>query len=221
MKPYNPIPLDFNYLSHDEMLSRSQQFLEHMIKRRTVRSYSTQTIPEVVITNAIKAAGSAPSGANMQPWHFVVVKDRQTRAKIRKSAEEEEREFYTHRASQEWLDALAPLGTNADKPFLESASFLIAIFLKKFSYSEGSIRLKNYYTTESVGIACGLLISALHYAGVATLTHTPSPMRFLNGILDRPKEERPYLLLVAGLPSPDATVPNISRHELSEIMTCL
>jgi len=221
MKTYNPMPLDFDYLSHEEMLYRSQQFLERMIKRRTVRNYSTAAIPEMVIANAIETAGSAPSGANMQPWHFVVVKDDKIRTQIRQSAEKEECEFYSHRASQEWLDALAPLGTNTDKPFLESASFLIAIFSKKFSYTTDGIRLKNYYTSESVGIACGLLISALHYAGVATLTHTPSPMRFLNRILNRPKEERPYLLLVAGLPSPDATVPNISRYELSEIMTSL
>ena len=155
----------------------------------------------------------------MQPWHFVVVTKPETRTRIRKAAEAEEREFYNHRASKEWLDALAPLGTNEHKPFLESASCLIAIFLKKFSYTENGRKLKNYYPAESVGIASGFLIAALHYAGVAMLTHTPSPMRFLNEILERPKDERPYLLLVAGFPTEDATVPDISRYDLTEIAT--
>ena len=156
-----------------------------------------------------------------QPWHFVVVTKTGTRTRIREAAEAEEHEFYTHRASKEWLDALAPLGTNEEKPFLESASCLIAIFLKKFSYTENGTKLKNYYPAESVGIASGLLIAALHYAGVAMLTHTPSPMRFLNEILERPKDERPYLLLVAGFPTADAAVPDISRYDLKDIATFL
>ena len=155
----------------------------------------------------------------MQPWHFVIVTKPETRTQIRKAAEAEEHEFYTHRASKEWLDALAPLGTNEHKPFLESASCLIAIFLKKFSYTAKGTKLKNYYPAESVGIASGLLIAALHYAGVAMLTHTPSPMRFLNEILERPKDERPYLLLVAGFPTKDATVPDIGRYGLKDIAT--
>ena len=190
-----------------------------MGSRRTVRDYSPRKIPKTVIENAIRTAGTAPSGANMQPWHFVIVTKPETRTRIRKAAEAEEHEFYTHRASKEWLDALAPLGTNEHKPFLESASCLIAIFLKKFSYTANGKKLKNYYPAESVGIASGLLITALHYAGVAMLTHTPSPMRFLNEILERPKDERPYLLLVAGFPMKDVAVPDISRYDLKDIAT--
>ena len=174
-----------------------------------------------MIENAIRSAGTAPSGANMQPWHFVVVTNQDTRCRIRVAAEAEEREFYTHRASQQWLEALAPLGTNEHKPFLVSASCLIAIFLKKFSYDANGHRLKNYYTSESVGIATGLLINALHNAGVATLTHTPSPMRFLNEILERPSEERPFLLLVAGFATEKAMVPDIARLDLAQIMTTI
>lgn len=190
-----------------------------MQSRRTVRDYSSRKIPKAIIENAIRTAGTAPSGANMQPWHFVVVTKPETRTRIRNAAEAEEREFYNHRASKEWLDALAPLGTNEHKPFLESASCLIAIFLKKFSYTENGKRLKNYYPAESVGIASGFLIAALHCAGVAMLTHTPSPMRFLNEILERPKDERPYLLLVAGFPTLDAMVPDIGRYDLANIAT--
>ncbi|HBK75818.1 MAG TPA: nitroreductase family protein, partial [Gammaproteobacteria bacterium] len=178
-------------------------------------------IPPVVIENAIRTAGTAPSGANMQPWHFVVVTNQDTRCRIREAAEVEELEFYAHRASQQWLEALAPLGTNEHKPFLVSASCLIAIFLKKFSYDANGHRLKNYYTSESVGIAAGLLINALHNAGVATLTHTPSPMRFLNEILERPSEERPFLLLVAGFAAEKAMVPDIARLDLAQIMTTI
>ena len=155
----------------------------------------------------------------MQPWHFVVVTRPEIRTRIRKAAETEEHEFYTHRASKEWLNALAPLGTNEHKPFLESASCLIAIFLRKFTYTENGSKLKNYYPAESVGIACGLLIASLHYAGIAMLTHTPSPMRFLNEILERPKDERPYLLLAAGFPTQDAMVPDIDRYDLADIAT--
>ncbi len=202
-----------------EMEQRSATFLAEMRTRRTVRDYSSRKIPQVVIENAIRVAGSAPSGANMQPWHFVLVTRQETRQRIREAAEAEEREFYSHRASQEWLDALAPLGTNEHKPFLESASCLIAVFLKKFSRDGQGRRLKNYYTSESVGIATGMLITALHNAGVATLTHTPSPMRFLNEILSRPADERPFLLLVAGFAAENATVPDIQRQNLSEILT--
>ena len=212
--PYRP-----SCHSDAEMERRTATFLATMRTRRTVRDYSSRKIPQTVIENAIRVAGTAPSGANMQPWHFVLVTRPEIRHRIRKAAEAEEREFYPHRASQQWLDALAPLGTNEDKPFLESASCLIAIFLKKFSRDAEGRRLKNYYTSESVGIATGMLITALHNAGVATLTHTPSPMRFLNDILGRPRDERPFVLLVAGFAAEQATVPDIQRQDLSEILS--
>ena len=212
--PYRP-----SCHSDAEMERRTAAFLATMRTRRTVRDYSSRKIPQTVIENAIRVAGTAPSGANMQPWHFVLVTRPGIRQRIREAAEAEEREFYSHRASQQWLDALAPLGTNEDKPFLESASCLIAIFLKKFSRDAEGRRLKNYYTSESVGIATGMLITALHNAGVATLTHTPSPMRFLNDILGRPRDERPFVLLVAGFAAERATVPDIQRQDLSEILS--
>ena len=214
---YPFIPLTFESLPDEHIIERSNNFLETMSSRRTVRDYSSRAIPPSVIKNAIRTAGTAPSGANMQPWHFVVVTNPGVRTRIREAAEAEEIEFYKHRASAEWLEALAPLGTDQNKPFLESASCLIAIFLKKFSGPKNGKRQKNYYTSESVGIASGMLISALHYSGIATLTHTPSPMRFLNDILERPKDERPYLLLVAGFPERGATVPDIKRHELEHV----
>ena len=212
--PYRP-----SSHSDAEMEQRTAAFLDTMRTRRTVRDYSSRKIPQTVVENAIRIAGTAPSGANMQPWHFVLVTRPGIRQRIREAAEAEEREFYSHRASQQWLDALAPLGTNEDKPFLESASCLIAIFLKKFSRDAEGRRLKNYYTSESVGIATGMLITALHNAGVATLTHTPSPMRFLNDILGRPRDERPFVLLVAGFAAEHATVPDIQRQDLSEILS--
>jgi nitroreductase len=221
MTAYPYIPLDFEPISDETMIKRSESFFRRMKNRRTVRDYSPRQIPQSVIENAIRTAGTAPSGANMQPWHFVVVTQPETRTRIREAAEAEESEFYNRRASKQWLDALAPLGTNEHKPFLESASCLIAVFLKKFSYTETGDKLKNYYTAESVGIAAGILIAALHYAGVTMLTHTPSPMRFLNEILNRPKDERPYLLLVAGFPTHNATIPDISRYDLDDIMTSI
>ena len=221
MTDYPFIPLKSRSYPDEEMIQRSERFLADMQSRRTVRDYSARKIPPIVIENAIRTAGTAPSGANMQPWHFVVVTSQDIRCRIREAAEAEEREFYDHRASQQWLEALAPLGTNEHKPFLESASCLIAVFLKKFSYDANGHRLKNYYTPESVGIATGLLITALHNAGVATLTHTPSPMRFLNEILKRPSEERPFLLLVAGFAEENAMVPDIARRDLAQIMTTI
>jgi len=215
------IGLQFRSYPDEEMVQRSQAFVTELSSRRTVRHYGPRKIPPEVIDNAIRAAGTAPSGANMQPWHFVHVTCADTRRRIREAAEAEERAFYAHRASQQWLDALAPLGTDEHKPFLESASSLIAIFAKKFSYDAKGERFKNYYTAESVGIATGVLITALHHAGVATLTHTPSPMGFLNEILGRPADERPFLLLVAGFPAVDATVPDIQRRDLADIMTTI
>ncbi|WP_444891481.1 nitroreductase family protein [Microbulbifer sp. DLAB2-AA] len=210
-------PLNFTYLDDDEMRRRSSDFFRLMRRRRSVRDFSVKPVPREVIEDAVRAAGSAPSGANMQPWHFVVVENAEVKRRIRLAAEEEEREFYQRRASEEWLNALEPLGTDAHKPFLETAPYLIAIFLKKFSSAENGERLKNYYTAESVGIATGILIAALHNAGVATLTHTPSPMKFLNEILGRPVQEKPYMILVAGLPAEGAQVPAIGRKPLDEI----
>ncbi|WP_444887879.1 nitroreductase family protein [Microbulbifer sp. JMSA008] len=210
-------PLDFTSLDDDEMRRRAGDFFRLMRRRRSVRDFSVKPVPREVIEDAVRAAGSAPSGANMQPWHFVVVENAEVKRRIRLAAEEEEREFYQRRASEEWLNALEPLGTDAHKPFLETAPYLIAIFLKKFSSAENGERLKNYYTAESVGIATGILIAALHNAGVATLTHTPSPMKFLNEILGRPIQEKPYMILVAGLPAEGAQVPAIGRKPLDEI----
>ncbi len=214
---YPFIPLEFDEHDSDSMLAAAQSFYQHVSQRRTVREFSDRPVPREIIDNALLAAGTAPSGANMQPWHFVVVSNPAVKKEIRVAAEVEELEFYTHRASQEWLDALAPLGTDEHKPFLETAPYLIVIFLKKFSFDEAGKRFKNYYTAESVGIATGILITALHTAGLVTLTHTPSPMKFLNKILDRPSTERPYLILVAGYPEDGATVPDISKLPLEDI----
>ncbi len=213
------IPLEFNRQDEESMLQASLEFYQLMSRRRTIREFSQQNVPQAVLENALKAAGTAPSGANMQPWHFVVVQDAAVKKRIREAAEIEERELYEHRASDEWLQALSPLGTDANKPFLEVAPVLIAIFLKKFTVDDSGKKHKNYYTAESVGIATGVLISALHKSGLGTLTHTPSPMKFLGEILQRPAYERPYLLLVCGYPSDDVMVPNIKRRSLDDICT--
>ncbi len=203
------------------MEQSAQAFYQQMAKRRSVRDFSDRPIPQSVLENAILAAGSAPSGANMQPWYFAVVQDPAIKKKIREAAEIEERELYESRASDEWLDALAPLGTDANKPFLETAPALIAIFLKKVTIDDEGVKHKNYYTSESVGIATGMLITALHQAGLGTLTHTPSPMKFLTEILERPSHERPFLLLVVGYPEEGAMVPDIQRLPLDKISTFL
>lgn len=209
--------LEFEEQSPEEMQRAARDFYARIRRRRTVREFSSRPVPLEIIEEALKAAGTAPSGANMQPWHFVVVGNAELKRKIRIAAELEEKEFYEHRASQEWLDALEPLGTNEHKPFLEDAPWLIAVFLKKFSSDAQGRRLKNYYTAESVGIACGLLLSALHWAGLVTLTHTPSPMKFLNELLDRPVDERPYMLIVTGYPAEGAEVPVIGKEPLDRI----
>jgi nitroreductase len=178
-------------------------------------------VPDGVIEDCLRAAGTAPSGANLQPWHFVVVRDAQVKQRIREAAEAEERAFYEGRAPDEWLEALAPLGTDASKPFLETAPVLIAVFGERYGVAADGRRLKRYYVDESVGLATGLLITALHHAGLVTLTHTPSPMGFLRDILGRPRNERPFLLLVVGYPAPDAQVPDIGRKPLEEIATFL
>jgi nitroreductase len=214
------IPLeDYREYPVEEMRERVAAFYADINRRRTVREFSDRPVPRDIIETAIKAAGSAPSGANLQPWHFVVVSGAETKKKIREAAEVEEREFYEHRASPEWLDALEPLGTDSDKPFLETAPYLVAVFLQKYGHLEDGRKVKHYYPVESTGLATGMLITALHQAGLATLTHTPSPMKFLNEILGRPTSERPFLLLVVGYPADDARVPDIHRKELSEFTT--
>jgi len=213
------IKLEYEAPTADVMSQQSATFLSLMQQRRTVRDFSTNDVPESVIKNAIATAATAPSGANMQPWHFVAVSNAETKRNIRIAAEEEERALYEHRASKEWLDALAPIGTDANKPFLETAPWLIAIFSQKFTIDSEGKKHKNYYTPESVGIATGFLIAALHNAGLATLTHTPSPMTFLRTTLDRPDHEKPFLLLVTGYPSEDAMVPDITRKPLDNILS--
>ena len=210
-------PLVFAEKSRDAMIDLSAAFYRTMSQRRTVREFSDRLVPREVVDNALRTAGTAPSGANMQPWHFAVVSDREIKREIRQAAEAEEREFYARRASAEWLKALESLGTDEHKPFLETAPFLIVVFLQKFSYNHDGERLKNYYPSESVGIACGMLLAALHVSGVATLTHTPSPMRFLNRILERPSDERAYMIVVAGYPQAGATVPVIGKKPLEQI----
>jgi len=200
-----------------EMGERAKAFSELMQARRTVRDFSDKPVSRRVIEDCLITAGSAPSGANRQPWHFAVVSDPAIKQQIRERAEEEEEKFYNDRAPQDWLDVLAPLGTDASKPFLQRAPFLIVIFSQKFGFDATANKQKNYYFTESVGIATGLLIAALHNVGLATLTHTPSPMKFLNEILARPSHEKAYLILVVGYPETDARVPDISRKSLSEI----
>ena len=200
-------------LSDDEMESAARTFGELVATRRTIRDFSDRPVPAAVIRECVMAAGQAPSGANKQPWHFEVVGDAAVKRKIRLAAEEEERAFYEGRASDEWLEALAPLGTDADKPFLETAPWLIVIFEQRHGVDAAGNKVRYYYTKESVGLAAGFLIAALHRAGLATLTHTPSPMNFLNRILDRPGREKPFLLLVVGHPADGATVPNITRKD--------
>jgi iodotyrosine deiodinase len=202
-----------------EMARRATEFYDDMRRRRSVRDFADRPVPRSIIETCLRAAGTAPSGANFQPWHFVVVASPALKREIRQAAEAEEREFYTRRAPQDWLDALAPIGTDADKPFLETAPYLIAIFVQPYQLLPDGSKVKHYYVTESVGIATGILITALHHAGLATLTHTPSPMNFLNTLLDRPAHERPFLLLVTGYPADDARVPDIHKKPLDEIAT--
>jgi nitroreductase len=222
MTPLGPIfePLS-NYREHppEEMGRRARAFYEDIRRRRTVRNFSTRPVARATVEACLLAAGTAPSGANMQPWHFVVVSDPSVKRRIREAAEQEERLFYSERAPQDWLDALAPLGTDEHKPFLETAPYLIAIFAETFGQLPDGRKVKHYYVQESVGIATGFLIAALHHAGLATLTHTPSPMGFLNELLDRPANERPYLLLVVGYPAEDAKVPAITKKTLAEFVT--
>lgn len=210
------VPLAFTRLDEDEARRRVQAFRDHLRRRRTVRDFSPEPVPLDLLEAAVEAAASAPSGANRQPWRFVIVRDPAVKRRIRAAAEAEEREFYERRATPEWLADLAPLGTDWRKPFLEEAPYLIVVFRQDWQ-PDGDGQHKNYYVQESVGIAVGLLLAALHTAGLATLTHTPSPMGFLAEVLGRPRHERPYLLVPVGYPAPGATVPDIRRKALAEV----
>jgi iodotyrosine deiodinase len=211
--PYkHPLEVD-----DEEMGNRSRALYEMLEGRRTVREFSGRPVPKGVIETCIRAAGTAPSGAHKQPWHFVAVSDPEIKRAIREAAEAEERSFYGGKAGDEWLEALQPFGTDANKPFLETAPWLIAIFARNYDVEEDGSRSKNYYVPESVGIASGLLITALHQSGLSTLTHTPSPMGFLNTVLGRPVNERAVILLVVGHAAEDARVPDIERKPLDAI----
>lgn len=215
------VPLDFDRLPLEESRARVRALCDLLRRRRSVRDFSPDPVPLDLVDAAIEAAASAPSGANRQPWRFVVVRDPQTKRRIREGAEAEEREFYERRATPEWLADLAPLGTSWRKPFLETAPVLVVVFALDWETEPGpdggEARRKNYYVQESVGIASGMLLAALHSAGLATLTHTPSPMGFLGQILERPRNERPFLLIPVGYPAPGATVPDIRKKTLDEV----
>jgi iodotyrosine deiodinase len=200
-----------------QLRQRAAEFEKEMQQRRTVREFSERLVPREIIESCLRVAGSAPSGANLQPWHFVAINQPGIKREIRVAAEKEEKKFYEHRAPAEWLEALAPLGTDWRKPFLETAPWLIAIFSQPYRTLPDGKKLKHYYAIESVGIATGLLVAAIHISGLASLTHTPSPMAFLNRILNRPAYEKPFLLLVVGHPAESARVPNIKRKPLTEI----
>jgi len=230
-KYQSSIPLDHDYvelpiphrwqMSDEEMIKAAEDFYQLMQKRHTVRDYSERSVPREIIENCIKAAGLAPSGANHQPWHFAVIENPQAKKKIREAAEEEEETFYQGRASDEWLGALEPIGTNDEKPHLTTAPWLIVIFAQRSSIDRLGRKFKNYYVNESVGIATGFLITALHKAGLSTLTHTPNPMKFLNQLCERPPSEKPVMILVVGHPAEDATVPAHAKWKkpLDEIMS--
>ncbi len=218
--PPSLVPLTgFPALDDDEMRERATRFSAEVGRRRSIRQFSDRPIPDAVIDACLRAATSAPSGANQQPWHFVVVTDPATKRQIREGAEAEERAFYGGRAPDDWLAALEPLGTDEHKPFLETAPCLIVIFAQTWGLEADGAKRKHYYVQESVGIATGLLITALHQSGLASLTHTPSPMRFLNAILNRPPNERPFLILVVGRPAQDARVPDIARKPFDSVVT--
>ena len=211
------IPLNFKPLSDQQMLQESEQFYHNIKRRRTVRDFSEQPVDRAIIENAVRAAGTAPSGAHKQPWHFAIIANPDVKKIVRIAAETEEREFYEGKAPQAWLDDLKVFETNAQKPFLETAPYLIAVFLERNTVDADGTKHKNYYMPESVGIATGMLLTALHTSGLATLTHTPSPMKFLNEILGRPSNEKPYMLIVTGHPAQDATVPDITRKPFNQI----
>jgi nitroreductase len=210
---------EYRALPEADMIDRARSFADDLHRRRSIRAFSKRAVPESVIRDCVRAAASAPSGANRQPWHFVVVSDPVLKKQIREGAEVEERAFYQSRATEAWLEDLEPLGTDEHKPFLEDAPFLIVIFAERFQEGADGRRHKNYYVPESVGIATGMLLSALHLAGLATLTHTPSPMKFLREILGRPANERPYLIVVAGYPDDGVQVPDIQRKPIDSVIS--
>jgi iodotyrosine deiodinase len=214
---YTPTPLAFERLSEEEALRRSREFLARVAERRSVRQFSEEPVPHELIENAIRTAGTAPSGANQQPWTFVVVSDPDLKARLREAAEHEEDLLYTQRASDEYLEAIEPIGTDAHKPHVTDAPYLIAVFEQAWSRDADGEKRKNYYVRESVGIAVGFLLLALHSAGLATLTHAPSPMGFLKAILERPENERPFLLIPVGYPADDAEVPRLEKKSLGDI----
>ena len=211
--------LDFQEFTGEDMQSRSETFLNEMSKRRSIRTFSDRSVPIEIIYNCIQTAASAPSGANKQPWLFVVVKDPAVKAKIRQAAELEEKEFYRHRATKEWLEDLNQFGTDWHKPFLDIAPYLIVVFKQAYDINDDGSQRKNYYVNESVGISSGFLLAALHHAGLATLTHTPSPMNFLGEILNRPPNEKASLLIPVGYPAADTTVPELIKKPLEEVST--
>lgn len=224
MQPHDQLPLhDFIEYSEQTMVLRSADFLKTMQRRHSIRQFSDRPVDQAIIENCLLTAGTAPSGANHQPWHFAAINSSSVKQKIREHAEAHERGFYEGRAGQQWLDDLKPLGTNADKPYLEIAPWLIAVFSQKFSETDGGEKQQNYYVHESVGIAVGMLITALHNAGLATLTHTPKPMNFLTNVCGRPDNERAYMLIIAGYPAKNATVPvhATQKKSLSEIASFL
>jgi iodotyrosine deiodinase len=218
METYSQTKLSFIERSPQEITDRAREFAALAKQRRTVRHFDTRPVPWEAITAAIEAAGSAPSGANQQPWTFVVISDQETKQKLREAAETEERQSYEHRMSEEWLEALAPLGTDWRKPHLTEAPFVIVVFEQVYGLRSDGTRKKHYYAQESVGIAVGVLLSALHYAGLATLTHTPSPMGFLRELLGRPVNERAMVVIPVGFPAEGCLVPEIKRKTLSEIL---
>ncbi len=215
LRPYE----EYREYPVETMRDRARAFCEDLRRRRSVREFSDRPVPPEIIEDCLRAAVSAPSGANMQPWHFVVVRNPAVKHEIRLAAEEEERKFYGQRAPDEWLNALSPLGTDPEKPFLDTAPCLIAVFAESYGISAGGAHVKHYYVKESVGIATGMLITAIHHAGLVCLTHTPSPMGFLNTILNRPENEKPFLLLVVGYPADDAEVPGIVKKPFDEMVT--
>ena len=223
MRDHETVPYSLPGISDDESIARARALRDRLKERRTCRYFSDKPVPQAVIEAAIEAAGTAPNGANHQPWHFAVVSSPEKKRAIREAAEQEERNFYASKASEEWLDALAPLGTNEDKPFLETAPWLIVVFAQRKGGVEEDGKTQNYYVNESVGIACGMLIATLHEAGLATLTHTPSPMGFLRDVCDRPDWEKPLMVVVVGHPAEGATVPvhALKKKPLSRIASWL
>ncbi len=215
---YKPIPYEFEPLNAKTSVRRGREFFDLMNRRRSVRDFSTEAPPRECVELAIKTAASAPSGAHHQPWRFVLIDDPDLKKAIREAAEEEERENYDNRFPLEWLHALAQLGTTGDKPFLEDAPYLVVVFKESYGVDEESDKITNYYVNESVGIACGMFIAALHTMGLVTLTHTPSPMGFLSQLLNRPPNEKPYILFPVGYPAEGAMVPDLTRKSFSEVV---